>query len=145
MIYSQKVIDAINLMCEAHEGVMDKSGIPYIFHPYHVAEQMQTEDTVIAALLHDVLEDTDITEDDMRKRGISENIIEALKLLNHQHGVPYMEYIQAVKQNEIAKAVKIADITHNLDTTRMPNGVPEKLERKRPTYEKALEFLKSED
>lgn len=141
MLYSQKIFDAINLMCKAHGDTPDKSGIPYIFHPYHLAEQMQTEDTVIAALLHDVLEDTEFTEDDLRAHGIAENIIEALKLLNHYWKTPYMDYVKAIKQNEIARAVKIADITHNLDESRMPGGLTENLIKKRSVYKEALEYL----
>ena len=141
MLYSQKIFDAINLMCEAHKDVIDKSGIPYIFHPYHLAEQMQTEDTVIAALLHDVMEDTDFTEDDLRARGITENVIDALRLLNHDDSTPYMDYVRALRSNEIARAVKIADITHNLDKSRMPKGLTENLMKKRSTYKEALAYL----
>lgn len=141
MIYSRAVNDAINLMCEAHGDAKDKSGVPYIFHPYHVAEQMTAEASTIAALLHDVMEDTSYTADDLRAHGISEEVLEALQLLNHNCDVPYMDYIRKLKNNAIAREVKIADIRHNLDETRLCGKLSEKLTAKRPIYEEALAFL----
>ena len=144
MIYSKAVNDAINLMCEAHSDARDKSGIPYIFHPYHVAEQMTSEDSVIAALLHDVLEDTDLTADDLRARGVPENVVSSLLILNHHEGVPYMDYIRKIKCDPIAREVKIADIRHNLDASRLVGIIPENLVKKRPIYEEALAYLLTE-
>lgn len=145
MLYSQPIYNAINLMCEAHGKTLDKSGIPYIFHPYHVAEQMKTEDSVIAALLHDVLEDTEFTPEMLKERGISDRVISALLLLTHRRGVPYMDYIREIKQDPISREVKIADLRHNLDETRLLGNIPEKLKKKRPVYLEALDYLLSDD
>ena len=122
MIYTEMTKKAMRICYEAHKGQLDKGGCPYVFHPYHLAEQMQTEETVITALLHDVVEDTSYTFDDLRKEGFSENVIKALMLLTHDNSVPYEMYIQGVKMNDIAKQVKLADLRHNSDVTRLAPG-----------------------
>ena len=79
---------------EAHKDQYDKSGIPYIFHPIHLAEQMNDESTICVALLHDVVEDTDITFEQLSDAGFSDEIISAIKLMTHDDSVPYMEYVR---------------------------------------------------
>ena len=98
---------------------MDKSGTPYVFHPFHLAEQMETEETVVTALLHDVAEDTAYTVADLAAMGFPESVTEALALLTHDKAVPYLDYVAAVKTNPIARAVKIADLRHNSDLSRL--------------------------
>lgn len=119
MIYTAKTKAALKLCFEAHKNQTDKSGMPYVFHPFHLAEQMKDEDTTIAALLHDVVEDTDYTIADLEQMGFSPNVIEALELLTHNDGTPYMEYVAKIKDNPIAKAVKLADLEHNSDLSRL--------------------------
>ena len=102
----------------AHHGQTDKCGVPYVFHPFHVAEQMTTEYTVCAALLHDVIEDTYITADDIGKI-FPQEIVNAVKALTHDKGTPYEEYISGIMSDPIAKAVKLADLEHNSDNSRM--------------------------
>ena len=80
---------ALKLSFEAHQNQVDKSGMPYVFHPFHLAEQMEDENTTIVALLHDVVEDTDIGFDELYKMGFSQTVIEALKLLTHDNNEPY--------------------------------------------------------
>lgn len=143
MLYSKEINKAINIMCEAHKGVMDRSGIPYIFHPYHVAEQMKTEDSTIAALLHDVVEDTDWTFEMLERMGVSERVIDALKLLTHKNGIPYMEYVKPIKDNKIAREVKIGDLKHNMDRSRLCGDIPENLEKRYKLYQEALSYLES--
>ena len=92
MIYTNKVLKAINIAYKAHEGQVDKSGIPYIFHPMHLAEQMDTEEECIVAILHDVVEDTDITFQQLEKE-FSDTIIESLKLLTRENEIDYIEII----------------------------------------------------
>ena len=123
----------------AHKNQLDKAGIPYIYHPIHLAEQMDTETECIVALLHDVVEDTDITFDDLEKE-FPKDSIEALKLLTHDKSVDYMEYIKAIKENDIAKKVKIADLIHNSDLTRLENITPKNILRKEK-YKKAVDIL----
>ena len=130
MIYTVKTKKAMNICYDAHAGQYDKSGMPYIFHPIHVAEQMDDEASTIVALLHDVVEDTEVTFDDLRKEGFGEEVMAALELLTHEDGVPYYDYIRKIKSNEIATKVKLADLTHNSDLTRLLREPEEKdLER----------------
>ena len=103
---------------EAHKNQVDKSGVPYIYHPIHVAEQMDTENECIIALLHDVVEDTNVTFKQLEEV-FSKEIIDILKLLTREENIEYDEYIKRIKNNSIACKVKIADLTHNLDKTRL--------------------------
>ena len=119
MIYTPLIKKALKIAFAAHKNQVDKSGIPYIFHPYEVAQQMTTEYEICTALLHDVMEDTDVTAEDLRAAGFPENILEALRLLTHDETVPYEVYIQAIKTNPLARAVKIADLTHNSNPDRL--------------------------
>ena len=119
MIYTPDTKKAIKLCFEAHRNQTDKSGLPYVFHPFHVAEQMPDEETTIVALLHDVIEDTSYTIDDLRKMGFSEEVLDALDLMTHDKNVPYMEYVAKISENEIAHTVKLADLRHNSDLTRL--------------------------
>ncbi len=145
MIYTAMTNKALRLAYKAHEGAVDTSGTPYIFHPVHLAEQMTDEVTATVALLHDVVEDTDITFDDLRREGFPEEVLSALDLLTHREGVAYMDYVAAIKDNPIARAVKLADLRHNSDITRFAgSGNPpteEKLEYYRRKYEPALRLL----
>lgn len=106
---------------EAHLGQQDKTGVPYIFHPYHLAEQMRDETSVCVALLHDVVEDTALTFEDLEQAGFPPLVLDALRLLTHDEAVPYMEYVKRIKEsgNATAIAVKLADLHHNSDQTRM--------------------------
>ena len=98
---------ALNLCFEAHRNQRDKNGMPYVFHPFHMAEQMKDEKTTIVALLHDVVEDTDITLDDIRNMGFDNEVVAAIGLMTHAPDVPYMEYVAEIKKNPISKAVKL--------------------------------------
>ena len=132
---------ALKLCFAAHKDQQDKSGMPYVFHPFHLAEQMQTEETTIVALLHDVVEDTDYTLEDLSAMGFDPVVIEALTLLTHDENVPYMEYVRTIKDNPVAKAVKLADLQHNSDLSRL-DSVDEKALARREKYLKALALLK---
>ena len=119
MIYTDMTKKAMKLCFEAHKDQVDKSGMPYVFHPFHVAEQMQDEITTTVALLHDVVEDTDYTLADLSEMGFPEAVMDALALLTHDPSVPYMEYVAKIKHNPVARAVKLADLMHNSDTARL--------------------------
>lgn len=119
MIYTEMTKRALALCFEAHKDQKDKSGLPYVFHPFHLAEQMEDEETTIVALLHDVIEDAEYTIEDLQKAGFSQNVISAIALMTHDPQVPYMEYVRAIKSNPIARAVKLADLRHNSDMTRL--------------------------
>ncbi len=140
MIYTDLTKKALKLCFESHKNQVDKSDMPYVFHPFHLAEQMTDETTTVVALLHDVVEDTDVSFKDLEKQGFSDEIISALKLLTHDESVPYMDYIEAIKKNSIATKVKLADLKHNSDLTRL-TVVDEKALGRKEKYEKAIKFL----
>lgn len=143
MIYTPLTRLAMRLAYDAHRDQLDKSGVPYVFHPFHLAEQMDTEETVIAALLHDVAEDTSYTLSDIAALGFPEPVMEALALLTHDPAVPYLEYVAALKSNPIARAVKLADLRHNSDPSRLVQADRKALER-REKYQKAIALLLDE-
>lgn len=140
MIYTTATKKALRLCFEAHKDQNDKGGIPYVFHPFHLAEQMKDEDTTIVALLHDVIEDTDYTFDDLKTFGFDDVIIDALKLMTHDESVPYMEYVMAIKTNPIARAVKLADLQHNSDLSRL-DVIDEKALKRKDKYMEAIKLL----
>lgn len=119
MIYTAETKKALKLCFEVHKNQLDKGGMPYVFHPFHLAEQMQDEVTMVVALLHDVIEDSDYTLEDLSNIGFGVEVIEALALLTHKKGVPYMQYIENLKSNPIARSVKLADLKHNSDLSRL--------------------------
>ena len=140
MIYTPLTKKAMQFCFAAHKEQTDKSGLPYVFHPFHLAEQMPDELTAAAALLHDVVEDTPYTLDDLRSQGFPETVIDALELLTHREGVSYFDYVAAIKLNPIARQVKMADLRHNSDLTRLDVVDSKALERVEK-YKKALEIL----
>lgn len=140
MIYTPDTKKTIKLCFEAHRNQTDKSGLPYVFHPFHVAEQMPNEETTIVALLHDVIEDTSYTIDDLRKMGFSEEVLDALDLMTHDKNVPYMEYVAKISENEIARTVKLADLRHNSDLTRL-DEIDDKARNRIEKYKAAIRLL----
>ena len=140
MIYTKNTKEALRLCFDAHKDQVDKSNIPYVFHPFHLAEQMEDEVTTIVALLHDVVEDTDYTIEDITEKGFSKEVTEALTLLTHDEAVPYMDYVARIKSNPVARAVKLADLKHNSDLSRL-DEITEKVTERREKYIKAIAFL----
>lgn len=140
MIYTDLTKKALKLCFEAHKNQVDKGGMPYVFHPFHLAEQMTTEETVITALLHDVVEDTDFTLYDIEVIGFPASVTEALKLLTHDDAVPYFDYVLKIKTNEIARTVKLADLRHNSDLKRLDFNEENTL-RRVEKYKKAIDLL----
>ena len=142
MIYTEQTKKALKLCFEAHKEQVDKSGLPYVFHPFHLAEQMDTEETTIVALLHDLVEDTDYTIDDLIAMGFSKDVTDAIALMTHADDVEYMDYVAAIKENPIAKAVKLADLKHNSDLSRL-DTIDEKVLVRREKYQKAIALLEA--
>lgn len=140
MIYTDLTKKAMKISFEAHKEQTDKNGMPYIYHPIHLAEQMQDEATVCVALLHDVAEDTDITLDDLKQEGFSKEIMDALRLMTHDDAVPYMDYVRKIRENPIATAVKLADLKHNSDLTRL-DVVDDAALTRAEKYKKAIALL----
>ena len=123
-------------MFEAHKNDIDKGGYPYVFHPFYLATQMDDEYSTCVALLHDVIEDHGdlYSFDSLTEAGFPVCVIDALKCLTHNSSIPYMDYIKHLANNQIAKKVEIADLKHNLDSSRT-NG------KKAPKYKLYLEAL----
>lgn len=145
MVYTPLVNKALRIAYDAHHGQVDKNGIPYIFHPVHLAEQMDDEISCCAALLHAVVEDTDVTMQQLADVFPAE-VIEVLKLLTHDKGVEYTTYVRAIKENPIAVRIKLADIAHNSDQTRCIGSdlTEEQLAYFRAKYARAKQILTEE-
>ena len=143
MIYTPMTKKAMCIAYEAHRGQLDKTGVPYIFHPFHVAETMTNEAAVITALLHDVIEDTDLTLDDLAREGFDEdNILTALSLLTHNPAEDYMDYISRLSTCPLALQVKLGDLRHNSDVTRL-DAMDEKMMSRQKKYAKAIHLLEA--
>lgn len=140
MIYTKLTKLALKLCYEKHHGQFDKSGIAYVFHPFYLASQMDDEDSICVALLHDIVEDTDVSFSDLEELGFPKQIIDALRLLTHDKDVDYFEYVGEIKKNSLAKKVKIADLKHNSMLERFNEITQNDLDRQKK-YQKALEIL----
>lgn len=140
MIYTPLTKKALKLCFEAHKNQTDKTGLPYVFHPFHLAEQMTDEYTTVTALLHDVVEDTDYTLNDLKEMGYPDEVIQALSLLTHDDGSEYMDYVKRLKNNPIARAVKLADLKHNSDLSRY-DTIDNWAIKRTAKYKQAIEIL----
>lgn len=143
MLYTPLTNKAMQIAYAAHHGQVDKGGLPYIFHPYHLAEAMEDEISCCAALLHDVVEDTHVTMEQLAEVFPSA-VIDVLQLLTHREDVPYYDYVRAIKANPIAVKIKLADIAHNSDQTRCTNLSQEQLAYFREKYARAVSILTEE-
>ena len=146
MVYTPLTRKAMRIAYHAHHGQLDKSGAPYIFHPIHLAEQMEDEISCCAALLHDVVEDTCVTMGELESQ-FPVAVTDVLKLLTHEAGTDYFGYIRAIRANPIAVKIKLADLAHNSDQSRcIDSGIPEeKLLSLLNKYREARRILLSMD
>lgn len=140
MIYTDMTKKAIRLAFEAHAGQYDKSGLPYILHPIHLAEQMTDELSTVCAVLHDVVEDTSWTLAELEQEGFPEEVIQVLRLLTHCPSLSYLEYIRQLSSNPTARKVKLADLRHNSDLSRLET-VDQKALNRVEKYRQAIRFL----
>ena len=132
---------AINLAMQAHDGQTDKAGMPYIGHVMRVMQAGRTIDEKIAGVLHDIVEDTDWTFEALLAEGFPVHIVDALRCVTKLHDdEPYEEFIQRVKSNPLAVAVKINDLTDNMDIRRLPDLTDKDVQRLRK-YLKAYRLL----
>ena len=141
MIYTELTIKAMNLAYNAHHGQFDKGGVPYIFHPIHLAEAMDDEVSTCVALLHDTVEDTEVTLEELA-REFPKEVVEAVALLTHEEGVDYFDYVRAIRQNPVSVKVKLADLQHNGDPRRVCNQG--NAEKRRIKYAAARKILTEE-
>lgn len=143
MIYTPLTTRAMQIAYDAHHGQLDCNGVPYIFHPYHLAEQMPDEITVCVALLHDVVEDTAVTMEQL-EAAFPPEVIDALRLLTHEEDTDYFDYVRAIRSNPIARTVKLADLAHNADQSRIVEETSVSAEKRaawRVKYAKAQQIL----
>ena len=143
----QQMLDKLLILAgkvatEAHAGQVDKGGNPYILHPKAVASGLSAIEYKVVALLHDVLEDINITAQDLQKMGFTNRIVNSVSILTKKPNEAYTDYLRRIKSDSVAWHVKIADLQHNLDITRIPNPSPEDYERLNK-YKDALFFLES--
>ena len=137
----QSMVDlALSIARQAHEGQLDKAGVDYIKHPIYVASQVETEEEKAVALLHDVLEDSSVTAEELLIAGLPETVVTTVQLLTKQTGQDYQTYLQAVKSNPLACRVKLADLKHNSDLSRL-TSITEKDRERLKKYKKAIDFL----
>ena len=139
MIYSDLVKKACLISFEAHKDDRDKGGYPYVYHPFYLASQFNDENCVCVAFLHDVIEDHGdrFSFSSLKDDGFGGDILDALRLLTHKSGVDYMEYVKAIAANPIARKVKMADLLHNMDSSRNNGTLPPKIE----LYKEAYKYL----
>ncbi len=131
---------AIQLATEAHQGQVDKAGHPYILHPLRVMFRVKTVEERIVAVLHDTIEDTSLTAEDLQREGFSSRVIEAIQCLTKNPGESYEQFIDRIKDNVLASRVKRADIRDNMDLSRLPS-VSEKDLTRMKKYHTALNRL----
>lgn len=131
---------AISIALKAHKGQVDKGGNPYILHPLAVMNRVETIEEKIVAVLHDVVEDTEVTIDQLRETGFSEEILEAIKLLTRAKEDSYEEFIDKTLKNRIARNVKTADIKENMNLSRIQDPLEQDYTRLEK-YKRALERL----
>jgi hypothetical protein len=134
---------AIELAARAHAGQRDKSGLSYILHPIRVMLRQESDDARIVAVLHDTLEDTDLTEDDLRQAGFSEYVIEAVKLVTHDKKSPYADFVARCAAHPLARAVKLADLEDNsrFDRTLMRPASLRRDSKRLVKYQLSYKFL----
>lgn len=138
--YNEQIILALKLALKKHEHQTDKSNRPYILHPLHIMETVDSDDAKIVAILHDIIEDTDVTEKMLLDLGFEAHIVEAISTLTKSHDEDYFEYVKRVAKNPLAKEVKLADLRHNMDITRLKTLKERDLERNRK-YQIAYHYL----
>jgi (p)ppGpp synthase/HD superfamily hydrolase len=132
---------AIEIAVEAHHGQVGKDGLPYVLHPLRIMARMETVEEQIVAALHDVVEDSEITFDDLRREGFSEYALEAVALLTHdKEKVPYDDYVRRIKPHALARKVKLADLEDNSNLRRLAQVEDKDLERVRK-YHRAWRIL----
>lgn len=112
---------AIDIAVQAHRGQTRRNGEPYVLHPLRVMTACRTDKARIVAVLHDVVEDSDVTVGDLREAGFDEDILHALDLVTHERSVDYDQYVERIAHDPLAREVKIADLEDNLDLTQLPN------------------------
>lgn len=139
---------AIRYASDLYAGQTDKSGLPLILHPLYVMSKMKNEEARTVAVLYNILEYTNKTADDLKAEGFSDDVVNAVVMLTRAKEEPdkdgkderYFEYIRQILSNELAVEVKLGDLEHNMDISRIPNPIEEDYERLKK-YKKAYAML----
>ena len=131
---------ALSIAKKAHKGQYDKAGVDYIEHPLFVASLVDTQEEKAVALLHDVLEDSPYTAEKLILAGLPETVVSAVQILTKKKGQDYQQYLELVKSSPIARRVKLADLKHNSDLSRLATVTEKDLERLEK-YKKAIDYL----
>lgn len=134
---------AIEIALKAHTGQKDRYGKPYILHPLRIMNKMETESEMIAAILHDVVEDSDISLDDLKKEGFNNEIINAVDNLTKREGENYFDYISRTINSPLSKKVKLGDLEDNMDLRRL-DVISEKDTERFNKYLRAWKMIKNE-
>ncbi|MBF0193262.1 MAG: GTP pyrophosphokinase [Magnetococcales bacterium] len=132
---------AIALAVAGHAGQVDKADQPYILHPLRIMMRMRDETARIVAVLHDLVEDTDTTFEDLRKAGFSQRVLDALDHLTHREGEDYQSYILRIKGNSLARYVKLRDLEDNMDIRRLNHSPSERDWKRLKKYRLAWSVL----
>ena len=140
MNYNELYDKALQIAVQAHAGQKDKAGHDYIMHPMRVSERCGDMQAKIVALLHDTIEDSDVTADYLREEGFTEEIVEAVLAVTRREEEDYDDYVRRAAQNELGKIVKLADLEDNMDIRRLPELTDHDVERLRK-YLRAWQYL----
>lgn len=140
--YESLLQRAIAIAAKAHQGQVDKAGNPYLTHPLFVMENVNSIQEKIVAVLHDAVEDSELTFDELRSEGFPEVLVLAIGAITKIEGEAYVAYLERVMANPIALQVKIADVTHNLDIRRISNPTEADFQRI-AKYKKVLSQLRA--
>jgi (p)ppGpp synthase/HD superfamily hydrolase len=132
---------AIAIAAKAHAGKVDKAGAPYILHPLRVMLKMETYEERMAAVLHDVVEDSDMTLEDLRNEGFSDTVVEAVDAVTLRIGEAYDDFVRRAARNPIGRRVKLADLEDNCDLSRIAHPTKEDYERL-AKYQRAIESIR---
>lgn len=135
---------AAQICVTRHAGQRDKMNCAYFQHPMRVAMRCRTDEEKIVALLHDTIEDTDVTPEYLIEQGFPQHIVEGILSVTKREGETYEDFVKRAKQNPIGRIVKIHDLEDNLDVLRLDEVSPEMAARY-SKYLKALRYLNSED
>lgn len=133
---------AIAIAAMAHEGQVDKAGMPYVLHPLRMMLRVDTPEARMTAVLHDVVEDTAVTLDQLRAEGFPEAVVDAVEVLTKRDGEDYDAFIRRVAPNSIARKVKLADLRDNADLSRIAQPT-EKDRQRMEKYQRAIKYLES--
>lgn len=136
------ILKAFEFMYAKHQGQVDKTGAPYYLHPLKVASFVSTEEAAIVALLHDTLEDTDTTKEEIAEL-FGNEVADRVELVTHQKADSYMEYVKKAGSDPITREVKLADLRHNMDLTRFPVITEKEIKRLTEKYVPAYNYLRS--